>query len=633
MEAGARKVLALTDQDIESLVRAYGPRAKAEQDELIRILKARREDIRRRFPNAAPKKAVAAAKDPDYVDGVSVTPEEAELITQSRSNGYSLRTDKDEIEDQDVLFWEERTQTGKTQTAALFKARNQGSKKLNSLTRSAQGATAKPTIPTHVKFETFDKSLHEAMGGLAQQSRQGEALRSKDIGRVDLALAQYEDAIAEIRQKIKSGDLPAAAVDTFKEHFEPWMVRIREAKQIGEGKVFKFAGDEGGTTLHNKMPKLQIKLIEKKVKVEVEKTPDLKWTKVNGRYAEKIAENGHLRVAGGRAWEGGYWLETEINGYKVKYWPDTEDIKYALRGRVEIVGPETGAKAVKDIQEVMERLGINAARATVAEQEELYLTQLFYLRNKPSEFATIMSEAKQIASQSQRIEFLKRKYNTAVGRNVTDGPDYRPHGTRQAFGQGRTFHERPDLNGPEWDTFERDYRVIHQNTVGDYEDAIDRILNSGGMMAPTTDKLRRGITVRGMSPDSDLGTGGASYFFTRIYSKQRIRRGGDYFVFKTKILKRTDAISYPWDKYGACKPSDISGFRKSSIPEWTSIAGHSSNETIFKHGLSLFDALEYLVIRNGTSRSRIIAIIKRHLKSDYWPDGRRIEEVVVASLP
>ncbi len=37
-----------------------------------------------------------------------------------------------------------------------------------------------------------------------------------------------------------------------------------------------------------------------------------------------------------------------------------------------------------------------------------------------------------------------------------------------------------------------------------------------GIMAQTTDKLRRGFTWGGMSPVDDMETGGASYFFTRL---------------------------------------------------------------------------------------------------------------------
>ena len=68
------------------------------------------------------------------------------------------------------------------------------------------------------------------------------------------------------------------------------------------------------------------------------------------------------------------------------------------------------------------------------------------------------------------------------------------------------------LDDPKWAEFDKEYRLHHSVTNGDVVSVIEAVLNGGGQMAPSTDKMRRGIPLGGMSPTRDLETGGASYF-------------------------------------------------------------------------------------------------------------------------
>jgi hypothetical protein len=60
-----------------------------------------------------------------------------------------------------------------------------------------------------------------------------------------------------------------------------------------------------------------------------------------------------------------------------------------------------------------------------------------------------------------------------------------------------------------------------------------------------------------------------------------------------------------------------------------SAAEYGSNETIFKDSLSIFDDLLYIVAAGEKSRLEIIAYLKTKMKK--WPDGRKLEDVVVES--
>ena len=59
-------------------------------------------------------------------------------------------------------------------------------------------------------------------------------------------------------------------------------------------------------------------------------------------------------------------------------------------------------------------------------------------------------------------------------------------------------------------------------------------------------------------------------------------------------------------------------------------ANYGANETIFKDSLSIFDDLLYIVAGGETSRQEIITYLKTKMKK--WPDGRKIEDVVVESV-
>jgi hypothetical protein len=80
-------------------------------------------------------------------------------------------------------------------------------------------------------------------------------------------------------------------------------------------------------------------------------------------------------------------------------------------------------------------------------------------------------------------------------------------------------------------------------------EALGNILNSGGQIAPTVVKLRRGLPIGGMSPGSDLTSGGLSYFFTRVQSPGRARRSKG-FNWRANKLGRLDWIRCQGDKFG-----------------------------------------------------------------------------------
>ena len=80
---------------------------------------------------------------------------------------------------------------------------------------------------------------------------------------------------------------------------------------------------------------------------------------------------------------------------------------------------------------------------------------------------------------------------------------------------------------------------------------LDAALENNGTMISTVEKLRTGVQPRGMSPESDMRSGGASYVFTRIKKSPLSGASGENgLYFKKRLLRRMDAISYNHDAFG-----------------------------------------------------------------------------------
>jgi len=321
-------------------------------------------------------------------------------------------------------------------------------------------------------------------------------------------------------------------------------------------------------------------------------------------------------------------------GVQVRYWQE-RGTPFAARGQLQVVVDGTGAAASEKALSALEKLGVPTARSTDLDAEELYLRQIVYRHaTEKSGLKSALDKVEEISGQQERVEFMKSAVSRELlgGKPVDKLPGYDPRGTHQAFEQGRRHLMDPVVEKqPGWELLRRDYVLFHTLSTTNVENALDSILSSGGQMAPTVDKLRRGIQPSGMSPGQDMNTGGASYFFTRVAERRNVRPGGGVVVWKPSHLRRLDAISYDGDRYGQVSGDGyVLSHRKSSPEKVIEAARNSSNETIFKNGLSLFDDLEAIFTANQQARQKVIELLRRH-KIERWPDGRSLEEVVKVS--
>jgi len=300
--------------------------------------------------------------------------------------------------------------------------------------------------------------------------------------------------------------------------------------------------------------------------------------------------------------------------------------------------PETADRLLAEL----EKLGITASFATPDEAEVLYLLKTAYILNEdttPAWKKVIKKLDKEMASSSERVKALRQYWSDRLGvDDVTKIAGYDPQGRYSLMTSslkakreaGWRKQLRFDITDMQIERELKGYGLYHRLTDGsDLPEVLDAVLEHNGAMVSTVEKMRIGIPVGGMSPGSDMESGGASYFFTRIRKlpeKDGYGEAGLY--FKPHLLRRMDAITYDSDEYGRVTGDHVRKHRKVRLEDYKRIAGReSSDETIFKNEVTLLDNLELITARNDAERKRALGVFRKH-NITVLPDGRRVQDIV-----
>lgn len=189
---------------------------------------------------------------------------------------------------------------------------------------------------------------------------------------------------------------------------------------------------------------------------------------------------------------------------------------------------------------------------------------------------------------------------------------------------------RFDISDDDLEKQMKGYSLYHHLTNGESVSSfLDTALENNGAMVSTVEKLRAGIPPGGMSPESDMNSGGATYVFTRIRKTPTASGTSDTGIyFRKRLLRRMDAVSYNHDAFGRVTENYVVDNRGSSPTEWKSFSRGSSNETILKYSVTLLDNLETVVVGSESERRRVLDVFAKHGVS-VLSDGRRAEDIVL----
>jgi SPP1 gp7 family putative phage head morphogenesis protein len=609
--AGVARIVAIKDDDIRRMVADI---MGDDADDLADVLIGRKNFLAAKYEAQLAK--VNKVETPRVESGI--TRVEERNIKDSGINGYSIATDKDHIEDQLVHIYETTDASGAVRSGVYLKVRGEAADKINGTVQKA-GAAA-----NSVDTDALDDNFMTALKGIAMRAKKGDAFEGKDFDRIAAADAALSKKRSELVALVNEKRLTVADLDKFDAHYKPWMDGFEEVVNnyaVGDKAVWQITG------MFKPLGSIALK-------AKRADTGAIKWTKKSSaRWDARRFEDGKAfdDAGAGDYTHRGTVYETTVDGVNVRYWDDRADA--ALRNRLELTTAGGGKVAVEKQLSIMQRLGIDISRASPLDREELYLVRTLYAQaaqngRRGSWFQTRMKKADAFTDQDKKLKYLRDEVSKAAGvTDITALPSYRPLGDWQQNGHGRIVQYRPDLQGPEWEKFKNEYVLYHNLYSGTNLTAIKNIVEGGGHMAPTMDKLRRGIIPRGMSPERDIETGGAQYFFTRLRRATRAQNENGL-VWRGSQAGRMDAISYDADRFGRTDTTDfVLSKRKATIEGMKDASGSGSNETIFKDSLSIFDDLLYIVVSDRSERQEIIDYLKTKLKR--WPDGRKIEDVVV----
>ena len=629
LEAGVSRVLSISDSDIRRMVEQFGPADKAVAKELADTLIARKQWLGEKFPHLA--KPQPEAPIPEATKG-RVTKLEIERTIEARSNGYTRLTDKDMIEDQHVMLWVEKDAKGKlSHTGATMKLRNAGADKLEQAIKGAKDET--PTIapvgPPKANAAPLDSAILMAVKGIASRAAKGMALEAKDIERVQAAVKAFTAFVKEM----ETFGYSKAEISAATGHYSGWLSDLQKAIAPGAGQPATWAPVTKGNFTGHVVPPAPVKAATKKA--EPPPAAGIQWKKVAGTYEAKNTDKGWLTRTGsplnfrnagygGKPTEYGYFYEAEIDGVKVRYWDQDDKTAKALQGKLELLAEGTDAASAEKMIDVIEKLGIDAERPDPLDMELRYLEQIAF--NRKHKFPAKVTK---LTDTKARVDAMHDSLSEAAGYQLRQSPHYNPEGVRNAFGHSRPFALRPDLDSPATDAFVQNYGFNHMAGGNGLLTMFKTIMNEGGFFAPKADFFRRGkdFTAFGMSPTADMANGGGAYVYTRVQPRTH---GGSGLFWDGSLARRVDARTHKTDPVGRLLPEAQRIQADGTAAQYDKMKG--TYETIFKNGISLFEHRFQLRVDSAADRIDAINWLKQQgepYSKGLWPDGRKLEEVIV----
>lgn len=647
VEASVARVLLIPDEAILEAVRKFGPGDMADRDELARKLIARKQDLFERYPGARPKVGIDKPAPP--VRGFDVTDAEQAAILDSRANGYALKIDAESIEDHSVVFSTFRDKGGGPgMTRAAFKLTPEAMKKLEGMMAGGKEA---PKVAAD--FTDVGDQILTLVKGVNSRASEGKPLEQKNLDRWLEAKKMLELAISKA-QNIDRNQLDSKgkkALDKALDSMKHWY-KEGAAKLDGKGADDAAVALDGKVDLAdykaiNQKPQQgepgKIKIKERREFVNIEATFDKGFATIQTR--EKIQDAIPIKR----------FIQADLDGVRLSYVPS--DNTFTLEGLVYLDVDEVSAAASTRILETIKKLGVESERTTDVVELDLYT-------HRVARAATIRDATKtkalqtvaQLSTPEDRIKARVDLLKKWTGIDITARPEFNSYkGIRQAFGHGRLIQNRPDFDEFDFAEFES-IATIYNNPCGLHIGTTDgatmlkklkQIVETGGQYTSRLDLVRRGAYFArgsGTSIAPDMESGGGAVMYTRAVLKERYGEAAGIH-WKPVVAKRIDAISYKDDSYGRTKEEFQKKNRQQTAAELVQITrdtnktnygaidriyDETSNETVFRDSLSIFDDIEKIVFPTESDADDfMVYMMKQGYKK--WPDGRELNEVVVYS--
>lgn len=632
IQAGAAKVVAISDETLDNIVFSVYDDNEDLAKELSTRLKRRRDDLKARYPGLVSQEVKPT---PAQATGARVDDFEQTAIINGRANGYSFRTDVDELEEQQVVVQIMKDKNGKEFTRATFKMRPEAGKRFRKAQLLKSGAV--PEIDPDALG--LDARIIEAVRGIGALARDGSNIRLKDIHRVGGITSQIMDIENDLNDYIKKGLLERAELEAFQAHYYPWMNALQDAVRQGpenpavwpppQLKVFGLFKRGGWRSTPPKTP-------------QVEELP-FTWKSQQRpwQYDAATGNKSNMQLTGEKWYFPGENPQHFIgsrgrgnNKVKITHFPYDSNNTFTAEGWTMVDVASSGNKATEEIFKVIDDLGLNSKRATEADLEELFLDRsAFAMSIRNEAHWRQYQKAAGIANQAERIA-KKKAWFKVLKVDIEQTPAWQQskNGIHQAFEGGRFHQLRPDFTDEAMAEFEKTY-VLYHNTQGLQAfprergtwDILKLIIDSGGQLRSLNERARLGIIPGDTSKKSDMASGGGSYVFLRTQLKRK-RFNHVGLFWKPKVARRLDAVSYPGDQFGEVKEGLQRSLRGVTPEDYARHHVRDNNELIFKDGLSIYDDLSHVVFYDRAEWRQAIDWARSN-GFNTWTDGRDIEDV------
>lgn len=583
-------------------------------EELRSTMEARLEDLAKQTGVAFDQPP--APEVPPVPETPAVSKETLKAIKAAKVNGFPILGDRDWIEDMSQLIWQESDVSGAPVTRVQFKLTKAGSDAvLEVMGDQAKTAVATAAVnPAQHPLDSFYEPIKAAAKTVSVHATDGnynlQTIKTFEAAKENLATLKAANADPDVQKMVAFYESAAAAVDQAK--------ASAKALPVGSLTQFKWepitataAKPESSLPSYVKVARTDLSYVEKKL------------TEASAKELTSLA----FTVSQGNS----VAFSLDFGDATVRFIPTNGGVQQtqalALHGNVEIrakgaVSPETVAR----VNEIIRLLGIDNTPPSKEYLELAYLRRNIALIKKGSDpqFETIFfgdgTDAEKLAKAR---DYFEKTYKIKLPDKW--GSNYNPEGSINSQGNGWRNWQRLDYPRDEIEKAMAGYALRHTSGA-DYGALIDAILKSGGEFTPTTARLRKGIslsTTGGKSPEADITTGGANYFFTRLRASTDKSAG---IFFKIGTMSRADTVTYDDDYFGRIS---FLAKRINDPAQWKQIAAAQGwDETSFKNGLNLLDDVDFIRARDAGERGRILqAFLDAGITR--LTDGRLVQDIVI----
>lgn len=496
---------------------------------------------------------------------------------------------------------------------------------------------AAKTLATHVNDGAYNQNTLTMLAG---QKTFLEQIKAGDFppgtppeaayrAQLKKAAAYYLKATDEIEAGVKSHTKLSFAVE------EQKYVDPDAALKLQQAQVEWEQANANVLARREEIEQRIAKLDSSRALPPAELLPAKVWEAQVNELGKKVGVKEIPRQGGGQE-----YVVTTPEGVNIKYsaWDQNHSINWKGYLRLEREW-DGSAESLAQMTATLDKMGLMGRPATMAEVKLTYHRALAgTARNKADEASSkIVKAEEEVIRRSREAEAAGSAFSDAQLADVWQeelervlkrqlGNDYwKPRTTFVPNSRGRT--EKVDGLWPNWYRPPGDAPVdlashwdghvlIHSwsDRAGPIQNAMHAIPGGIGK----AERMRSGLVKDvGASEGEDLTRGGGDYLYTRIANPDSTSRSYDArfpeemgFVLSPRAAYRLGSYIHSSDSYGALNKR-VYAFTHPSTAKIKEIAKNSGNETDIRHGATLLDDVEAVIVPNEQARVATIAALKR----------------------